>query len=52
MSTGSSEEGTSTGSASSGECSHMSSSNEQGVEVSSCTNSTTGESDQIPELVR
>ena len=52
MSTGSSEEGTSTGSASSGECSHMSSSNEQGVEVSSCTNSTSGESEPITELVR
>ena len=43
MSTGSSEEGTSSGSASSGESSHICSSNEQAVEIESCTNSTTGE---------
>ena len=47
MSTGSSEEGTSSGSASSGESSHISSYNDQGIEVSSCTNSTTGEFNDI-----
>ena len=43
MSTGSSEEGTSSGSASCGGSSLHSSSNEQTTDVASCTNSTTGE---------